>query len=180
MSSASAATNDSLSTSQPYEAPGINFGFEGLDLGLDASDSPLPTSERVLCSKDSGTEAVEGTDVTGLEFELHYGLSAQKAIELLDEILTDMVSHNPVHDWDAKIAPDAVKVLAATARKCLNSDPHGHSLGLNTLIAYSTVEEILLVGGINERLAPTKDADDIASHVFFTKVSRGHFLLEHA
>ncbi|KAF4635576.1 hypothetical protein G7Y89_g2524 [Cudoniella acicularis] len=165
MSTSRGSMEDHIPLSQGHGAPGFNFEFERLN----GRDSQLPTPEPVLQSNYSATQDIEEIDVAGFEFELHYGVSGRKAEEILEEILVDMSSHKQIHDWDAKIAPDSVKVLAATARKYLNGDYFGLILGLNTLIAYSMVEEVLLVGGVNERLPARKDMDDTASHIFFTK-----------
>lgn len=119
--------------------------------------------ESVEQSKPQDTNEVENGS---LDFESHYGVSCHSVRDMLMEILEDMSSHRSVHNWDKKLIITPLRLLATAVRGYVNASGYD----LNTMLAYSAVDEILTVGGVNHRYPAMQNARGIDGHLFFTKV----------
>ncbi|EHK22977.1 uncharacterized protein TRIVIDRAFT_222235 [Trichoderma virens Gv29-8] len=108
------------------------------------------------------------TKEPSVDFELHYGLSSRSVRGVLDEILSDMARHTPIHNWDDKLITKPLETLARVVRSYLST----HNFMLNTLLGYTSVEEVLTVSGTNHvrpAMQGANDIDQIESHLFFGK-----------
>ncbi|EPE31286.1 hypothetical protein GLAREA_12589 [Glarea lozoyensis ATCC 20868] len=152
-----------IRTPQENDPSELDFKCRGLNKSDTGSSLPKP-----LPQKDEN-EVIGDVENFGIQFELHYDLSGRNTTEILQDILWEMSWRTPVHNWDIKIVPDSMSVLAMKGRQYLKANPLSHSLGLSTLTSYSTVEEILYHGGICERLPASEGSNDIARHMFFRK-----------
>jgi hypothetical protein len=131
----------------------------------------VPKSETAVArpSASGVTEAAynkSDDDNSVLAFEPHYGLCSQHVRDILDDILTDVASHTHIHSWERNLGPLAYETLGGVVRGALSSS----DLGLNTLLASSSVDEVTIDHGIL-RLQPVLHTVDLDAYLFFSKVS---------
>jgi hypothetical protein len=158
-----------IRTTQENDSSELDFRCKGLN------DSDTGSTLPKTLSQTDDNEVVAEFENVGIQFELHYDLSGRNTIEILQDILWEISWRTPIHNWDIKLMPDSISVLAMKGRQYLKANPLNHSLSLSTLISYSMVEEILCYGETSERLPAREGTNDIARHMFFTKVFITHF-----
>jgi hypothetical protein len=111
------------------------------------------------------TQVSEENKAPGFEFELHYGLST--TVEgLLWEILDDISSYKPIHNWDEKLGTSPLKAL----RKIGGKSWRENRCSLSHLQADSIVDEILTLSEADQSAPATQKTADIEKFLFFTKV----------
>lgn len=111
-------------------------------------------------------ESPQDMESSMFDFELHYGLFTDSVRDVLDEVLGDIASSTHIHNWDKKLITSSMHSLAGVVRSYLN-DTH---LSMNTLLGFSSVEEVFTVHGINSLWPVMQEAAKIESYLFFSKV----------
>ncbi|KAI0382261.1 hypothetical protein F5Y04DRAFT_288018 [Hypomontagnella monticulosa] len=106
-----------------------------------------------------------GIDVPWFDFELHYGLSSRSVKEVLDEILEDLTTYTPIHNWDNKLTIKPLDKLAGEVRSYISKQ----DFNFNTLLRFTRVEEVWAWDGTNHVRPAIQQAVDVGSHLFFSK-----------
>lgn len=102
------------------------------------------------------------------EFELHYDFASTGVTGILESILQDLSSHRAIHNWDLDRASDPLACLASFARRELDSSQFGSG---SYMVNFSTVDEVVTLGGANQKASAHSDPVDMRRHFFPVKVS---------
>ena len=100
------------------------------------------------------------------DFELHYGLSSRSVKQVLEEILEDLATYTPIHNWDNKFMIRPLEKLTGAVRGYISK----RDFDFNTLLGFAHVEEVWAVDGANHVRPAMQQAADVGSHLFFSKV----------